>query len=265
MNFVIYHNNCPDGFGSAFAAWKKFEDDCKYIPANHGDKFPSIPDGSNVYICDFSYPRDVLVEQSKRLNLKVIDHHKTAQEALQGLDFAIFDMNKSGAVLTWEFFHDAAVPELLLHIQDRDIWKWELPDSDEILLGLDLKGYDFETWDNVDISQLKKDGEILAIARDKEVNEMLKKVYPKSISGHYGLVANVANKGIISHLGNKVCEENPDVYFFGGYHFTERDGVLTQEWSLRSVGDNDCSLIAKEFGGGGHKNACGFAVTDFIL
>jgi len=31
----------------------------------------------------------------------VLDHHQTAQKALEGLNFAHFDMTKSGAVLAW--------------------------------------------------------------------------------------------------------------------------------------------------------------------
>lgn len=68
---------------------------------------------------------------------------------MKGLDFAHFDMTKSGAVLTWEYFHDKSVPKLLLHIQDRDIWKWSIPGSDEILTALDCYPQEFEIWDDL--------------------------------------------------------------------------------------------------------------------
>jgi hypothetical protein len=29
---VIYHADCRDGFGAAYAAWKKFGDNASYIP-----------------------------------------------------------------------------------------------------------------------------------------------------------------------------------------------------------------------------------------
>ena len=37
------------------------------------------------------------------------------------------------------------------------------------------------------------------------------------------------------------------------------------KYSLRSKGDFDVSIIAKAFGGGGHKNAAGFESDTLIL
>ena len=62
-------------------------------------------------------------------SLLVIDHHKTAQKELCDIPkkYQIFNMNKSGAVLAWEyFFPDEEVPLLFLYIQDRDIWTKKL-------------------------------------------------------------------------------------------------------------------------------------------
>lgn len=108
--FVLYHANCPDGFAAARAAWMSLGDAATYLPVSYGDPLPAIPDGSEVYIVDFSYPRPILEELEARCGLTVIDHHATAQEALSGLAFAHFDMSKSGAVLTWEHFHKEPVP-----------------------------------------------------------------------------------------------------------------------------------------------------------
>ena len=32
---VIYHANCADGFGAAFAAWRKLGDEAEYVPMDH--------------------------------------------------------------------------------------------------------------------------------------------------------------------------------------------------------------------------------------
>src|SRR3989338_9515798 len=37
---ILYHANCPDGFGGAYAAWKKFGDSAEYIPVKHGKPIP---------------------------------------------------------------------------------------------------------------------------------------------------------------------------------------------------------------------------------
>lgn len=82
--YVLYHGNCYDGFGAAYAAWRVFGDDATYIPVVYGQPFPpEVPVGATVYILDFSYPRDELIEHhgwSKKL--VVLDHHATARDAL---------------------------------------------------------------------------------------------------------------------------------------------------------------------------------------
>ena len=61
-NVLLYHANCPDGFGSAYSFWKKFGDDMEYIPVKHGQPPPEGLSGKNVYIADFAYKRDILLE-----------------------------------------------------------------------------------------------------------------------------------------------------------------------------------------------------------
>jgi uncharacterized protein len=52
--FVLYHANCPDGFGAAFAAWLKFGETAEYIPVKYGDISPQHVSGT-VHIVDFSF------------------------------------------------------------------------------------------------------------------------------------------------------------------------------------------------------------------
>lgn len=270
MKYVIYHANCPDGFGSAYAAWKRLGDTAEYIPCTHGDPFPAkIKKGDMVWICDFSFPRNVLIEKQKNIDLFVLDHHKTAEADLEGLPFAYFNMNKSGAVLAWEHFHPKTdVPMLLQHVQDRDIWKWELDRSDEICTALNTYPYDFEVWDSLDLDTLYAEGSSMVRLEDALVQDVIEGVYPITLRGKKGLAFCCSLPALISKAGNKLCSENPDIDFAAAWHITKTDEGMVQKWSLRSVGDNDCSTIAKSYGGGGHKNACGFAITnvkDFII
>lgn len=46
---------------------------------------------------------------------------------------------------------------------------------------------------------------------------------------------------------------------YGATYYSTKDGSL--KWSLRSTGNYDVSAIAKDFGGGGHKNAAGFTLV----
>ena len=102
---VIYHANCTDGFGSAFSAWKLLGNRAEYYACSHGDKPPCVK-GKNVVILDFSFSNKVTKKLIKDANnLLVIDHHKSAMVELHDISNTIFDMSKSGATLSWEFFH----------------------------------------------------------------------------------------------------------------------------------------------------------------
>jgi hypothetical protein len=75
--YVLYHANCVDGLGSRLAAWLALKDTALYFPVDYHKPIPAIPDGSEVYILDFSYPREVLEEMNARMSkLLVLDHHK---------------------------------------------------------------------------------------------------------------------------------------------------------------------------------------------
>ena len=150
---VIYHASCPDGFGAAWAAHRVLGERAQYLPMNHGDPIPQVDDDARVYILDFSFDRRRMVElQSKhgQDNVILLDHHITAQQELSELPNCHFDLSKSGAVLSWEHFHaGSAVPTLLLYVQDKDLWTWELPDSRAISAYLSSREADFDTWDNI--------------------------------------------------------------------------------------------------------------------
>jgi len=136
IDLVLYHAGCTDGFTAAWAAWEVLGDKAEYIHVQYGSDPPDV-EGRKVAIVDFSYPREQLQEMaSKAEALVVLDHHKTAEAQLHGLDYARFDMDKSGAVLSWEFFHPGkTVPPGVLYVQDRDLWQWEMADSKEFSAG----------------------------------------------------------------------------------------------------------------------------------
>jgi uncharacterized protein len=129
---VLYHAECADGFGAAWAIWRQFPQ-ARFMPVKHGNPPPDGLEGQRVVIVDFSYSRETLESMVRQTNeLLVLDHHITAEKALAGLPYAYFDLKKSGAVLAWEWAHDRPVPWILEYIQDKDLWTWALPLSREI-------------------------------------------------------------------------------------------------------------------------------------
>ena len=282
-NYVLYHKSCMDGTGAAFAAHKFFSEQTtiepvKYIPVQYGGPFPDIPlcKETAIYIVDFSYDRKTLVDvHSKVGKLVVLDHHKTAQEELMGLEFAHFDMGKSGAVLAWEYFHPGTpIPDLMRYIQDRDLWKFELPGTRPLLSALVNRnvltlpvnsGYSpFTALINASIkdngfADYINEGQLLDQYRDNLIASYGKSKSGKvMLTGWGGLKVGVYNLNLFISEAGTLVYSNLDVDFSMSYFITEL-GVWV--FSLRSADDKvDVGAIAKFFGGGGHAHAAGFSM-----
>ena len=272
MVYVFYHAKCFDGFGAAYAAWKFFGDDAKYIPVNYDKKnviSDEIEDGSEVYTCDFCFSAEVLLKLAAKCEaVYVLDHHKTAQEDLKALGpeipknlYITFDMNRSGALITWEHFHGVGTAPLLIeHISDRDLWTFEYEDTEAIHLALVSQPMNFERWDAFEIEKLKKEGETLKRMHNQLVKRICSTAFFRDIGGHEVPVVNTSIAW--SEVGNKLVDLYPNSPFAASFTIME-DHVM---WSLRSkAGEDsfDVSEVARQFGGGGHRNAAGFRTARF--
>lgn len=263
MNFLcIYHKDCADGFGAALAV-KQYCDSlgcpCEFFAAQYGDPAPDVS-GKDVLIVDFSYRRELLLSLKQSANsLKVIDHHKTAQQDLAGLDFCIFDMSKSGAVLTWQtLFPLTQMPQLFAYIQDRDLWQWQLENSKAVSAALQTIPKDFELWrrylDDDKIAELVIKGSAILEYQNQQIDKVpnADKIPLVNIAGYS--VPCINSTHLISEIGDKIAQGHP----FAALYFERDDKRI---YSLRSARDGiDVSKIAEKFGGGGHFHAAGFAI-----
>lgn len=255
VSHVLYHAECPDGFGAAYAAWKVLGDSATYLPVTHGHAPPELPAQARVAIVDFSYKRPVILEIKEAVaDLVVLDHHATAQDELKNLPWAEFDMHKSGARLAWEFWHPGEpLPELLAYIEDKDLWLWRLEQSPEVSIALHSYPMEFELWDRLDVSHLKLEGVALRRLQEQIVSAAVARARMDTLFGHRVPVVNATD--FRSEIANRLCSLHPECPFAAAYHY-DRDGELC--WSLRSVGEFDVAELARRAGGGGHKNASGF-------
>ena len=233
-----------------------------YMNYNDGmDKLVVINREDSVLMADFSLTRDTLEELSAYLDerLQVFDHHATAQEALEGLDFCTFDMTKCGAVLLWEaLFPDEELPILLQYIQDRDLWTWQLENSQAVSSA--LKMIDNTDVANFmpylhDVSELVVEGNTILAYENHNIAKIVRnkdRLTRATIEGHKVICINSTT--LISELGNALVE---DELFVAMYFIKDGDEAI---FSLRADNKCDVSKIAKVFGGGGHPNASGFSV-----
>ena len=257
---ILYHNDA-DGFGAAYACRKAFDADEEmfFHPVQYGQPVPELPETiEELFIVDFSYDRETCEALAGKYKLTILDHHKTAEKELAGLPYAIYDMSRSGAVLAWEFFffkEGVPVPTILKYVQDRDLWKFELPKSKEINAYIATLPNEFEAWAKFDLETAMHCGQAVIAFQEQQICRAIRNKRLEEIAGHTVLVVNLSDN--ISEVGNELCQRFPE-YPFSASYCDRADGK--RSYSLRSIGEFDVSAIAKQFGGGGHRNAAGYTI-----
>ena len=259
MTICIYHGNCADGFGAAWVVRKALGDSAVFHPGVYQNQPPLVAD-KDVLLVDFSYKRPVLLQMAESArSITILDHHKTAISDLVDLPSnvtAVFDVERSGARITWDhFFPNDSPPPLLLHIEDRDLWRFALAKTREIQANVFSYPYDFQVWDELmaaNVEDLAKEGEAIERKHFKDIAELLGVCTRRMIIGGYEVpIANLPYT-LTSDAGHSLAKNEP---FAGCYWDTPQGRVF----SLRSTDEGiDVSEIAKQYGGGGHRNASGF-------
>lgn len=271
VEVVIHHGDCPDGVGAASIVWSTLDPaKVQFFPAYHGRESPREIEGKNVLILDFSYPETVLktmLTQAK--SILILDHHKTAMKALEFLPDhqKVFDMNKSGVSLTWEYFYpDKPMPLFYQYIEDGDLWRKKLPYATEYYSWIQTLKFDYSVYALYAKMITEEFERVMASASGMVA---LNKVYVERAVEHawltftrlkdkYYNVAIVNSTILHSEIGNALVTKHPLVDFAAVYSIT---GSGSTKYSLRSSDTQaDCSTVAVMFGGGGHRNASGMCV-----
>lgn len=284
-DIVMFHYPCQDGLTSGWIVSDYHTKNSKQIelyPIAHGTPINiDLFVGKKIIICDFSPELKVLnqIEQVAE-SIIILDHHITAQKALENKPYAIFDMNKSGAGITWEYFYPTQpMPLFIQMIQDRDLWKWEINQSKEFTSGFvtvssTIEQSNFDSLFLLFTKLLNNKEEItfyielgkimtkLTENKSKTIgDEHLKKLSDFNFNGSMYKVCIVnCSYDITSEVGNYISSNHlVDFAVLWRYHNPSSNYYV----SLRSCGDIDVSIISKLYGGGGHKNAAGFSTTIF--
>lgn len=273
----IYHGNCADGYGAAWAvrdAHRTFNlthrsEDITYHPGVYQAPPPDVT-GMDVIMVDFSYKSPILLDMaSKAKSILILDHHKTAEADLLDIELrapnvkTVFDMNRSGARITWDYYFKGSgieMPRLIEVIEDRDLWRFKLGQdfTREIQACIFSFPYDFDIWDklmNTDLNSMRRDGEVIERKHFKDIRELIAaNMMWWQIDEYLIPVLNVPYMWT-SDAGHIMWKEQKAP--FAACYWDVPDGRV---FSLRSKPEFDCSAIAAKFGGGGHKNAAGFKV-----
>ncbi|MCC4618491.1 hypothetical protein LL972_21335 [Xanthomonas campestris pv. asclepiadis] len=172
--------------------------------------------------------------------------------------YALFDQQKSGAGIAWDFFHPGvARPALVNHVEDRDLWRFALPGTREIQAAVFSYPYKFDVWDVLaytPIDSLRGQGVAIERKHHKDVKELVQVMKRRMVIGDYDVPAASIPYTLTSDAGHLMAQGEP---FAACYWDTPTGRVF----SLRSSDDGlDVSQVARLYGGGGHAKASGFTV-----
>lgn len=281
-DICIYHGpGCHDGFAAAWAVWKRWGDSVQFFPRQYGEHPPKLPDNANVLIVDFSFSAEILRHMDAS-SIIVLDHHATAQKDLAEIPSIIgpprydeihcyssnilahFDMEKSGARLAWEFCYPHNVPHYGVRlIEDRDLWRWALPETRRFHLYLRTLPRTFEAWTDAltaqgrELLKMLDHAETVEKYHDVLVAEICKEARLGYVCGYYDVPIVDAPYSLISDVGHRLLDIYPDAPF-AAVRIASEDGI---KYSLRSDDTRvDVEEVARKFGGGGHHNAAGFTI-----
>ncbi len=261
---VIYHGGCPDGFGGAYAAWKKFGDEAEYIPGKYGRAVPEGLAGRKIFFIDFCYEKDQMDEIVKTAeSVTVLDHHLGAKEVVESMPEHIFDEKRSGATIAWSYFHpDTPVPTLLKYVEDGDRYVFLLPDSRAILAYAYTIHFKFEDWDKLVQELEDADTRNKLIEKGKFYAEY-KLILSEQIANKATLVMFegfecylvTAQDMFKSDVGNILSRKKPPIGIAINFNGNELHVSLRSDKSVEQV---DLSAIARKYGGNGHPRASAF-------
>jgi oligoribonuclease NrnB/cAMP/cGMP phosphodiesterase (DHH superfamily) len=260
---VLYHKNCSDGFGAAWAAWKKLGNGADYLPVQHQYPPPEAARGRTVYLLDFCYDETTTKELiARNARVVIIDHHAMREPAIRLAAEHVFDNGHSGAVLAWRYFHpDAPPPRLLLYVEDQDLWRFAMAETKALNEYMELLPFDFEAWNTLahdaesaeGMRAICEKGALLLQFQMQKVDRLAAENAQTVL--FEGIKTRAVNSpNFRNYLGHALYSAFPPIAIVWDEH---ADKIVV---SLRSNGTINVAELAKRYGGGGHKAAAGFSL-----
>jgi hypothetical protein len=261
---VLYHRNCPDGFGGAYAAWKKFGDAASYLPISHGETPPQGLEGKEIFCLDYSFKKEILLELEKKAKrLVVLDHHIGAKEAVESVREHVFNNDQSGAGISWHYFHpDAKVPRLIEYIEDNDLFRNSLAHIEEVSAFMSIQPFELTHFDALCAAMETPDGFAHIQEKGASYREYLAalcdflagKAEEVELEGHRVFAVNVKGSQILrDEIGHRLYRDHHRPFAIIWNEDSEARG-----YSLRGDGSVDLSKLAQKYGGNGHVGAASF-------
>lgn len=296
FNYIIYHDNCFDGFAGfyIFMKTRKWDKNPIVYPDNpFSNKIPPNIKDKNVIIIDVAYSAKLIEQISHEANMILfIDHHVTIAKDIQNLKLPnphkiIYDVDECGASLVWKhFFKNKSMPKFVEYIRDNDIGLWKMKHTFDFMVFIEMNlptdpnMKSLKKWDmllNIEYlnnaitkGQIYNEYKEHLIKYNSRRHSIVKfpskkfTIYGNPVLGYTGKYkVAVINGGCPStSLVGKYIVENFDCDFclIWSYNIKNKKYVISLRSNKTNVG-----VIAKEFGGGGHKFASAFSLSSYDI
>ena len=302
--FCLYHANCHDGLAAAWLINKSLNKNLYGPIENHAVDYDGLPPPiqpgpeDTVFIVDFCYDLEIMEQlRSQCKSFIVLDHHPKAQEVIEVLkehprpsDIYLFDIDRSGALLTHDTLQEAADYGMfygyyhLSHelererndplrynffeaVSDKDLWRFEHEGTREILAGIGTYPLTLEAWlelplrDPAFVKELYMRGGYIRQHVVGVIDSIISKSQREVSLRTLGFSESDTKvpligvpKAFASETIGRLAIGQP---FAVGYEDTSGHRCF----SLRSDPNGmDVNVLAKTHGGGGHVRAAGFRV-----
>ena len=279
FDIVVFHYPCQDGLVSAWITHlfhTMHKESIELYPIQHGTSLNvERLKSKKVLFCDYAPANEYLdILEKDCTSILILDHHITSANRITK-PYAYFDMERSGAGIVWDYFFGGIRPDFINWVEDRDLWKWKYTESAKFYAGIQMvlstlkyddyigmfnildELYNFpskttyyvEMGDLINRSIQQKASSIAynhSKKSDRYITEMRE----------YNICIVNCSTDIISEVGSILTKDyNFDFAVLWRYNHPASEYIV----SLRANNMADVSEIAKQYGGGGHKNAASFS------
>lgn len=297
---ILYHSDM-DGQVAAWVAINYLDSepgaDIHTFPVQYEVPLPeefTSRQWSAIYILDFSLEPEVFDKMLEAHDGKLVmlDHHKSAAKKygehwkVDGLGEGdsidpyiwapdddtkvVFHIGVAGCTMTEYYFqaqygdepsHEVSLPELVRYAADHDLWKFELPHSEEIRAAFRSYPMNLATCkmlaDELQAApgHLVEEGRAILRFKQQIVDTAVRHAEWVEMNGVRGLAAEMPVAGLISDVAGRLAEQEGAAFGCCWFKVSGKDDWV---YSLRSRGDFDVSELASKMGGGGHAKAAGF-------
>lgn len=261
-----------------------------FIGYNYGNLIPDLSEYDKVIMCDISFPKEVMSELWHNLSKKLIyiDHHMSAITDNKDLVFeGLQDVKFAACELTWKyFFPHIEMPEIVRLLGRYDCFGYKGTDEEQKVLEFQYGAREcisnYEDAYGFLIKSINKEHEIelygsyiesSILDKGKSIYQYLCTDAKQSYKNGFEVYFDIADEDKNINTFTFICinkERFNPINFGINYHKDGYDGAAcfhyaNDVWNFSLYNDNgevDCSIIAKQYGGGGHKGASGFRVND---